>query len=415
MKADEREQARRLGVYVDELVVRHRDAGADAPSAQDQELADLRDLARHLAAARIVAPEGFQEALAARLRTQDVAAPSRRSVWARASAAASFLLPWNVPRFALTGAGLLAAILLFSSTVIDQPVLSAETLLARSDAALAALVGDDQVLYRKWRVRSSGGPSMMTGTAQPGRIIEEWMDGADIERVAARWSTLDGRLQVAYTTVITGGDYRPHVYFAPGLYGEDRGLLNIEPSWGEFEAGVMNFSQPVSQALRVYLDRHYIYAPIRGERAYNRALVSQHSNALAEMPRVLVSLDGAQRLNGMPVYRVRLVDSASVTFNWRSTGPPVVRIAQAEIVRYISQESFLSVRTEERLVFEDGRQRESVRELEATEVFSRQKLASDPFILDVPSGTPVRWQSAQEHLSAVAEVLRRRVPLANSR
>jgi len=410
MKATDQEQARRLGEYADDLVTARRLAGAvsDPPSPEDHELEQLRDLVRRLTVARIAPPPGFQEALAARLRQ------SADPVEVPASDPAAAVVParswwpsgeWiQLPRVAMTGVTMAVVLLLFSQSLIDQPVLSAQSVLLRSDDALAALAGPGQILYRKWRVQSNGGPGMMTGTAQPGRIIEEWMDGEDSERVAARWYTLDGRLQVAYTTVMSDGEYRPHVFFSPGLYGETRGLLNIEPTMREFAAALDQFPDTVALGLRLYLDRHYIYAPIRGERNYNRAIFAPYSELAPQLPRVVASFNETQ-LNGQDVHRVRLLDSASVTFNWRSAGPSVVRIAQAEVVRFVAKDSMLSVRTEERVEFRDGRRRESIRELEATEILRKADLRNDPFILDVPPGTPVRWQSAHEHLSSVADAL----------
>lgn len=414
MKADEREQARRLGEYVDEIVVGRRSVGpADPLLLPDRELDELRGLARLLSAARAEVPDEFRHTLAARLRQEQAVAPPS-AAWRSVAAVARALMSPRVPRLALSAVTLAVVVLLLSQSVIEPPVLSAQAVLASSDDALKAMVGPGQVLYRKWRVRSTGGAGAMTGTPQPGRVIEEWMDGGEPERVAARWYTLDGHLQVAYTTVMGDGEYRPHVYFSPGLYGEARGLLNIEPSAGDFDTAVSAFPLTVARALRIYLDRHYIYAPIRGERQYNRAIFSSATDPAPELPRVLVSVDDDASLDGKPVYRVRLYDASSVTFNWRSGGPSVVRLMQAEIVRYISKDSHLSVRTEERVVFDDGRRRESVRELEATEVVPRERLLTDPFILDVPPGTPVRWQSAEEHLTAVAEALAAARPAADS-
>jgi hypothetical protein len=365
-----------------------------------------------MGSARIDLPEDFRVALTARLQQDCAAAPIRPSVWQRLAAA---IAPIHLPRLAVGAATLIVVVAVLLQSSMEHRVVSAQEVLTSSDDALTALVGPDQVLYRKWRVRSTGGPGMMTGTAQPGRIIEEWMDGADKERVAARWYTLDGRLQVAYTTVMGNGDYRPHVYFSPGLYGEARGLLNIEPSVRDFENALQDYPATVARALRVYLDRHYLYAPIRGEREYNRAIFSPSSDTAPELPRVLVSVDEGAVLAGEPVYRVRVLDASSVTFNWRSVGPSVVRLASAEIVRYISKASHLSVRTEERVEFPDGRRRESIRELEATDVLPRERLVADPFILDVPPGTPIRWQSAGEHLTAVADALAHRATSLSTR
>ena len=411
MKGTDQEQARRLGEYADELVtVRHVTGPvSDPPSPDDYELEQLRDLVRRLSAAQIASPSGFQEALAAQLRnsTSGAAVPAPEPT----TPASAVWRPWwpsvpwaQVPRLAMTGVTLAVLLLLFSQSLLEHSVLSAQSVLLRSDDALAALAGPGQILYRKWRVQSSGGPGMMTGTAQSGRIIEEWMDGDDRERVAARWYTLDGRLQVAYTTVMSDGEYRPHVYFSPGLYGETRGLLNVEPTMREFGTALDRFPESVALGLRLYLDRHYIYAPIRSERHYNRAIFSPSSELSPHLPRVVASFNETT-LNGQDVHRVKLVDSASVTFNWRSVGPSMVRIAQAEIVRFVDKRSMLSVRTEERVVFGDGRRRESIRELEATDILRKSDQRSDPFILDVPPGTPVRWQSAHEHLSAVADAL----------
>lgn len=406
MTADERDQARRLSEYVAEFTLGRRSAASDPPPAEDLELLELRELARQLSMVSVKAPEGFQEALAARLREQGHSLSTPRR-WPTLSTLRR-LIPTRAPRLALSAASFVAVVLLIIHAAVTQPVVSAQKVLARSDDALEALAGPGQVLYRKWRVRTTGAAGMMTGIAQAGRVIEEWMDGGNPERVAARWYARDGRLQVAYTTVVGAGDeYRPHVYFSPGLYGEADGLLSIEPTAREFTAALDGFEPTVARALRVYLNRHYLYAPIRGERKYNHAIFSTSSDTAPELPRVLASFDDGVVLDGQPVYRVRLLDSTAVTFNWRSAGPSEVRLAASEIVRYISKADHLSFRTEERVVFEDGRTRQSIRELETTEVLSRSSLLTDPFILNIPPGTPVRWQSAQEHLAAVADALER--------
>lgn len=408
MKRADREQARRLGVYVDQLVTTRRRAEepSDTLSPDDRELEELSRLADHLYAARILEPPGLREALAKQL--QEI--PAGSSPTTGATHRAPFLSQQVLrfwPRIAVSCAVVLFGVLWLSPTLMDVPVASAQSVLHRSNEALTSLAGPGEVLYRRWRVRSNGDPGMMAGSAQPGRIIEEWMDGANPDRVAARWFTLDGQLQVAYTTVPGPDGLRPHVYFSPGVYGEPRGLLNIEPTRAELEAALSDFPRAVASMLRVYLDRHYIYAPILGEREYNHAVFSPSSDSVPEMPRVLVSYTPV-RLDGRPVYRVRLFDAAAVTFNWRSTGPSLVRVGQAEIVRYIARDSFLSLRTEQRVLYDDGRQRDSIRELAATEVLSVDELRDDPFHFTVPDGTPVRRQSAHEHLASVADALMHR-------
>lgn len=422
MKPTEREQARRIVAYADEIVLHRRSTagGADPLSAEDREFERLSELVRCLSDVEVVAPSGFQEELVRRIRQSvddEGPVPRWRSAFAWRPRLAGPTLMGKQPmalRTAMLTAAVLLGLVVLSRSVIDVPVVSAESVLSRSDAALTGLVRPGQVLYRQWKVTSRGAAGLMTGTLQSERIIEEWMDGADVERVAARWSSKDRELQIAYTTRLQDGEYRPYVYFSPGMYSEKRGVLNIEPTRREFDEALGSFPQPVSRALRVYLDRHYIYAPITGERSFNRAIFDAPEHPVPEMPRILVSFDESHMLNATPVYRVRLLDAASVTFNWRSSGPPLIRLAQAEIVRYIARDSFLSVRTEERYVYEDGRRRSSTRELVVTKALELAELREDPFTLDVPPRTPVQRQSALEQLAGVADVLQR-VPAFTSR
>jgi hypothetical protein len=107
------------------------------------------------------------------------------------------------------------------------------------------------------------------------------------------------------------------------------------------------------------------------------------------------------------VYRVRVKDPASIEFNWRSEGPPRVRLVSAERVRYIARDSYLSVRTEDSLTFEDGRRRFTTRELVETRAIPTADMSLDPFVLEIPEGTPAQRQSAREHLAAVAQAFGR--------
>lgn len=400
MRSD-REQAHRVMAYVDDVVLHRRDDvdGADRLPPDDRELGELRKLVHRLSGVDIVPPDGFREALAARLCAAQTARVDRRS---------SVRL-----RAVLAAAAACVGIVVLVRSILDVPVLSAQSVLSRSDAALTALVRPGQLLYRQWRVTST---SIGVGAtpALTERIIEEWMDGADFDRVAGRWYSKDRQLQIAYATRLQDGEYRPSVYFSPGVYDEQRGVLNIEPTRREFEQALNGFPESVQRALKVYLDRNYIYAPITGERNFNRAILEAPAHNVPEMPRILVSFDESQMLNGTPVYCVKIRDSASVTFNWRSSGPPLIRLAQTEILRYIARDSFLSVRTEERWVYEDGRERFTTRELAATRAIEADEFASDPFTIEVPHGTPVQRQSAIAQLTGVAAALER-VPAFTSR
>lgn len=423
MKRTEGDQARRIMACVDDAILRRRiaDGGTEPLSPQDLELDRLSALAQCLSEIEVVPPDGFQEQVLHRLR-EPAAAESqperwRATMWHAGGALAAALRVRSratVGRTAALTAVVLAGVFLVGRSFFDIPVVSAQTVLTRSDAALIGLVRPGQVLYRQWKVSSSSTPAGAGSATRSGRIIEEWMDGSDPERVAARWYSEDRRLQIAYTTKREGGEHRAYVYFSPGVFDEQRGVLNIEPTAREFDDALGGFPASARRGLRVYLDRHYIYAPITGESTFNRAIVQALAHNVPEMPRVLMSFDRSHVLNTTPVYRVSLLDSASVTFNWRSSGPPLIRLARAEIIRYISRDSFLGLRTEERYVFEDGRRRFTIRELVTTNALAADELTVDPFTIDVPRGTPVHHQSALEHLSGVADVLER-VPAFTSR
>jgi hypothetical protein len=288
-------------------------------------------------------------------------------------------------------------------SLVDAPVASAAEILSRSDAAVAKLVGHGQLLYRQWNVNSrtvgADGRELSRGNT---RIIREWMDGDDFDRVAGRWYSADERLRVAYSSVDSGGQRRPHAYFSPGVYNEPRGVLNIEPTVDEYRTAAQRFPDDVRRALNVYLGRQYIYLPITGERRFNRAIIQSSPDASNPLPRIVVSSDVTD-INGIPAYRVRVVDPAAITFNWRSEGPPRVRAGSAEIVRYIARDSYLSVRSDETFKYVDGTTRFTTRELVETRAVNADGLSLDPFKLDVPDGTPVHHQSAFDQLSGVAE------------
>jgi len=301
---------------------------------------------------------------------------------------------------------LLALGLVIARSLVATPVVSAGEILSRSDAALSRLVRPGQVLYRRWKV-STVTTDGQGATSRRDRMIHEWMDGADVQRVAGRWYSDDERLLTAYTSVAPNGDRRPNVYFSPGVYGEKLGLLSIEPTQGEFDEAVNRFPAAEQTALRVYLDRQYMYLPITGERRFNVAMLNAPRRDLTKLPRLVVSLDPPGRGASASVYRVRIVDPASIDFLWRSDGPPRVRLARAEIVSDIQRESYLGVRTEETETFESGRQMVTTKELVEMRTVGSGDLSLDPFKLEVPAGTPVQHQSAVALLAGVASALGR--------
>jgi hypothetical protein len=421
MKREQREQARRVSEYVDGLLLHRRDADRALEPAldDDAELGELRRLAECLSEMAVVPPEAFRDSLERRLPAMTGSDPgTARAVrvlprlcklLAAARARVSDLFAFGWARFPSlpSAAVVLLAALAFILIRSDTHVASAAEILSRSDAALGKLVRPGQLLFRRWKVTSTLTDADGVTVSRPERTIDEWMDGADFERVAGRWYTGAERLLIAYTSVGQGGQRRPNVYFSPGVYREARGVLNIEPTREEFKEAVHRFPEAARHALNQYLDRQYIYLPITGERAFNRAIIEAPRQRASDLPRVVVSFDQSQMLKGRPVYRVRVVDPASIDFNWRSEGPPRVQLAWAEIICYIERDSYLSVRVEKTERFENGRSRHTLKELIESRPIAAADLSLDPFKLEVPEGTPVQRQSAFEQLSGVSSAFSR--------
>jgi hypothetical protein len=392
---------------------------ADVPG-DDEELEEFRAVLQCLSEVGIEPPASFGDDLLSSLP----AMAERESSWLHATFWGRLIAWFTAGRDRLVGVlpartglvpALSSAILLtvvavtivLLRSVVDPSVVSASEILSRSDAALGTLVRPGQLLYRRWKVTSTS--TRAGGLTGPNtvRIIDEWMDGADVNRVAGRWYASDDRLLIAYTSVGNGSERRPNVYFSPGVYGEARGVLNIEPTRDEFMEAATRFPEPIQSALKAYLDRQYIYVPITRERRFNRAIIEAPQYGKSELPRVVSSVDQSETFRGQAVYRVRLVDPASIDFNWRSQGPPRVRLAWVETVSYIARDSYLGLKTEQTLKFEDGRQRVTTKELLETRAVDIADANLDSFNLDVPQGTPVRRQSALEQLSGVSNAFSR--------
>jgi len=421
MKRKEREQAQRVAAYVDGFVIhrRHADRGAESITDEDREFESLRELVQSLTEMELATPRALQQELGRRIpRIAESTAPvtvldrlhrffARAGRFGKSIGDAAGVSP-ALTTVTLSVPLVFAAFVLIRSFVTVS-VVSAKEIVSRSDAALAGLVHPGQLLHRRWKVASTvtGPDGQEVQSSLPVRSIHEWMDGADFDRVAGRWYDGDDHLLVAYTTRIQDGEHRPYVYFSPGVLNEPDGLLNIEPTRKEFDDAVYRFPASVQLALHVYLARQHIYEPIAGERRFNRALIEAPNDGISQMPRVIVSSDNSQALHGTPVFRVRIVDPASIAFNWRRGGPPPVQLAAAEIVRYIDQENYLTVRTEETYRFENGQKRVTSHELVETRTLDASQVPVDPFTLEAPAGTPVQWQSAEQQLLGVADALKR--------
>lgn len=411
--SEQRDRARRLSEFADGLLMpqRHDHRVAELPP-EDREFHELRALAQELADIAIEPPAGFADQLRRRLPALAAERPlgvRLRRAW-RQMQSSVVLMPPLSP--ILTALVVLVAVLLVRTALV-VPVVSAAEILTRSNEALAQLVKPGQLLYRRWRVTSTTTtPSGERRTARV-RTIREWMDGSDPDRVASRWVSDDDRLLIAYTSIAPDGEQRPNVYFSPGVFREARGLFSIEPTVDEFRQAMQQFPEPVRSQLDIYLGRQYIYLPIAGERLFNRSVLDSPRQGASPFARIVLSFDRAT-IDGTVVYRVRATDPASIDFNWRSDGPPRVRMARAETVRYIAQDSFLGVRTEETITFADGQRRFTTRELVETRAVPVADLSLDPFRLEIPEGTPVKRQSALDHLSGVAAAFGRLPNLSRS-
>lgn len=419
MKRSERAQAQRVAAYVDGVVIQRRDLSRDLEPlrSEDREFDSLRELVTHLNAIELTPPDGFERDLLRRLPRLASDPPQTPRPWMDGVRGLLRLAqvgqPWRVAPHAtllpLAIALLMAAVAVLALRFAAETpmVVSAREVVTRSDAALRRLVLPGQLLHRRWSVQQTIDGRAGADTRRLTHTIEEWMDGGDIDRVAGRWYDADGRLLIAYTTHIQDGQHRPSVYFRPGVFNEAAGGLNIEPTRKEFEDALEQFPLPMRRTLQLYLARQYIYQPIIGEREINRAILEAPNEPTSSLPRVVLSCDRTQGETGEDLFRVRLIDPVSITFNWTSKGPPRVQLRRAEVVRYINAGSYLATRTENSYVYANGQHRTAVHQLVGMETLDTARLASDPFILDVPAGTPTRRQSAHEQLSTVADALER--------
>jgi hypothetical protein len=306
-------------------------------------------------------------------------------------------------RAAVAFAGVLFALVVVHQ--LGQPrVASAADVLMRSNEALAGTVHPGEVLYRKWRVRFTVWERPGAAPATEERMIEEWMDGADFDRVAGRSRTAEGRVRV-YASHRENGEVRSVAYdSAPG--DSQQAALNIEPTQQEYLRAVDTFPPDASRLLHTYLRRNFIYMPIAGERRFNREILE--GAASGPMPRS-VTVDDAVA-NGKPAFAVRAVDPSRVQFMWRSGGPPLVQLAREEATSYVAKDSYLTIKSQRSTEFRSGRLTSESRTLEDTRTYRMADLERNPFEVNVPQGTRVNRQSALDHLTAVLDALQKDLP-----
>lgn len=419
MDGNEQECARRISDYIDSLVVQEREGDAPVSKPGDQEFAELTSLAQSLLSIRFLESQAFRGDLLARLPKQGAQERVGR-LWQHADPPPPFRAKWAwllrslgwgndpgrlIARTAATIAPLMVVALFQVWHLAVTQTASPADVLSRADLALSKLVHDGQILNRKWRVTETTTDERGVRTMRE-YVRTEWMDGADFSHVAGL-NEENGRVNLAYSSAREGAEVRARVYFAPGHYDESRGLLSIEPTRSEYQKALRSFSNSDRRKLQTYLNRGYIFEPISGERRFNRSMLENDGGMAVALPRVIVSLGTETLASGINVYAVRMIDPARVRFRWTNEGPPRAWVERRETIRYIARDTYLNVRAEETHEAPSGQRTTILRELIETRIVEREAAGVDPFAINVPATTPVRRQSALEHLSAVAEVLSR--------
>jgi len=408
----DRHRARQVSEYMDALIVQRR-ADADPLDrllVNDEELHELQVLMRALTDIEMVPPSEFgtecrrqlsrvpQEPLPISSRHKSIGRLVRKAL-------RSERRPWpavpRLPRKIVTSALVAAFLIALPAHPAKPPLASAEEILTLSDVALARVVRPGEVYYRRWRLTFSGRDA--EGIREE-RIAHEWLDGSDLERVASHNLTPEGRLLFGYLSERYDGEVHSSVYFAPAFSDDPRGALHLEPTSAELRQALERTGRDQRPLLRTYLERHYMYTPILGERRFNRAMLNAPKDP-NPLLRVMLAFDDTGMLSGMPVYRVQVVDPARVRFRWRSDGPPAVSRSLTDTVRYINRDSYLTLKSVETHEYADGARVVVTRELEEARTIRAADLTSDPFRLEVPAGTPTRRQSASDLLAGVAAVL----------
>jgi hypothetical protein len=418
MKSADRQRAQRVADYADSLVVSRRtndDQRSAAFLNSDREFPALAELAATLTAIRIDPPAGIETELARRLTALEArpcesqlrmtlinrCRKASRLLWRGVADAAS--LPTAKP---ITAVAVNLLVIAVTFATLRSPSASAAEILARTDAALASLVEPGKILFRRWRIVERirdrpGAPERIEH-----RFLMEWIDGSDIRHATGKSTTPSGRTYLAFANLLQGGHYSPRIFYEPGYANEAAGLLSVVPSREEFEEAVTRFTGTDRRILETYLARGYIYEPIFSERRFNQAMLNE-SAAVEPLQRVRLSVEDSVTPDGRPVYKVRSFDDVRLQFRWRSSGPPVMWLERQETVRYISKDTYLAVRSEEIHLDEMGTRIDTTRELVDVVNLDKPVNGPDVFDLNVPSGVPVRRQSAYDHLVEVLRALRR--------
>ncbi len=413
MNRSEREREELLSTYIEALVNGQqvanvfRDAAAD-----DNELRELGTLSDELSRLAMVPPAGLSVRVANQLRR-----PLRGRVHtvmdhAQRIGASLFQLYSSRParrRLPRLAAAVTAVVLLVLAGLDFASIrtVSASDILTRAQTAVRNLARPGELLFRRWRI-------VETITDQRGherkqtRYLLEWMDGADNRRSVGRTLDDSGHLYLAYVSGPVEGGHSPRVYYEPGFGGEPRGLVSIIPSAEDFQSAARRFPEEVRPLITAYLAQGYLpFRPILGELLQNEAVLTDTMNPIPPISPLRASAVEVEE-DGRRVFRVRYTEPVRVVFRWRSEGPPRTWLSRRDIVRHVDAETFLSLSTESFEEDEHGVRISSRRDLVETRIV-KLPLADDdnPFDLKVAPDVPVRQQSAYQHLSQVADALKR--------
>ena len=398
MMHSEKKQARRLSEYIDSIIT-HSRAEETGPCDNDPALAELAILASKLSEMRFVMPERLrQDVLRRAIREQ---LPPETST-GRPFFRAFFNFKWHPLRRHLPIGLACAVILVFALWFSKVAPVSAATVLARSDSALANLVGPDEILHRRWMARSES--TCPSADAPPVRIsfLDEWLETTGQDRSAGRSTRSNGSIRWAYTT---GGPENRHLVYFPPSVSRPHGLLNVEPTAEEYYAAVRKFPPNRQAVLRAYLDRGYLVEPVVSDRRFNWRAITDRTNDVDKLPRVILTMERANRQDGEPYYRIRIAEDRRPWFWWSAAGEPAVWLERQETVRFISANTYLSWRVESKRQDDQGCLLTTTRELVTEERVSKRTPSPDVFALTVPNGTPIRRQSASQLLGAVLAAL----------
>jgi len=400
MMHSKKKQARRLSEYVDSVITRAR-AEDTGPCDNDPALGELAVLASKLSEVRLVMPEQLPQDVFRRVARERIAEEPRVNGPLWRMSRVSSIFDWRPLKLQVPIGIACALIVAFTVWFSKAVPVSAATVLARSETALASLTGPDEVLHRRWSTKtdstcsSSGDAGVRTG------ILDEWLETNGRVRSAGRSIKANGALRWAYTT---GGAENRHLVYFPPSPSHPQGLLNIEPTREEYYAAVQRFPADRQPVLRAYLDRGYLVEPVVSDQQFNWRAITDQTN-IEKLPRVILTMEKANRENGEAYYRVRIAEDRRPWFWWSAAGEPAVWLEHQETVRFISAGTYLSWRVESKRQDDQGCWLTTTRELVTEERVSKSKATSDVFAWTIPSGTPARRQSASQLLGAVLAAL----------